>query len=276
MGDLLQHDYLQQRLQGILEWKNLTIENVYHSEPFTFEAMMEWLDTYGAPLIPYICDTGNYLRQAESAGKRIMFEAQLGALRDIDFGIYPFTSSSSTIAAYAPVGAGVPNLKLDRVIGVIKAYSSCVGEGPFTAEQFGEEAEALRAAGNEYGAATGRPRRVGPFDIVASRYGVLMQGASELALTKMDVLSYLEQIPVCVAYDVDGEKIDYFPIGDKLNKAKPVIEYLPGWKCDISGCRTMEELPIEARNYIAAIEKAMGCPITYISVGAKREAIIVL
>ena len=276
MGDLLQHDYLQQRLQGILEWKNLTIENVYHSEPFTLEAMMEWLDTYGAPLIPYICDTGNYLRQAESEGKRIMFEAQLGALRDIDFGIYPFTSSSSTIAAYAPVGAGVPNLKLDRVIGVIKAYSSCVGEGPFTAEQFGEEAEALRAAGNEYGAATGRPRRVGPFDIVASRYGVLMQGASELALTKMDVLSYLEQIPVCVAYDVDGEKIDYFPIGDKLNKAKPVIEYLPGWKCDISGCRTMEELPIEARNYIAAIEKAMGCPITYISVGAKREAIIVL
>lgn len=143
MGDLLQRDYLQQRLQGILEWKNLTIENVYHSQPFEFEEMMQWLDTYGAPLIPYIGDTGNYLRQAEAAGKRIMFEAQLGALRDIDFGIYPFTSSSSTIAAYAPVGAGVPNLKLDRVIGVINAYSSCVGEGPFTVELFGEEAEAL-------------------------------------------------------------------------------------------------------------------------------------
>lgn len=275
MGDLLQRDYLQQRLQGILEWKNLTIENVYHSQPFEFEEMMQWLDTYGAPLIPYIGDTGNYLRQAEAAGKRIMFEAQLGALRDIDFGIYPFTSSSSTIAAYAPVGAGVPNLKLDRVIGVIKAYSSCVGEGPFTVELFGEEAEALRAAGNEYGAATGRPRRVGPFDIVASRYGVLMQGASELALTKMDVLSYLDQIPVCVAYDVAGEKIDYFPIGDKLNKAKPVIEYLPGWKCDISGCRTLADLPQEARNYIDTIEKAMDCPITYISVGAQREAIII-
>ena len=237
--------------------------------------MMQWLDTYGAPLIPYVGDTGNYLRQAEAAGKHIMFEAQLGALRDIDFGIYPFTSSSSTIAAYAPVGAGVPNLKLDRVIGVIKAYSSCVGEGPFTVELFGEEAEALRAAGNEYGAATGRPRRVGPFDIVASRYGVLMQGASELALTKMDVLSYLDQIPVCVAYDVAGEKIDYFPIGDKLNKAKPVIEYLPGWKCDISGCRTLADLPQEARNYIDSIEKAMDCPITYISVGAQREAIII-
>jgi len=274
MGDLLSTQYMENRLEGILEWKNLTINGVYHSAPYTLDEMMEWLEKYGNPILPYICDTGAYLRKAAAADKRIMFEAQLGALRDIDFGTYPFTSSSSTIAAYAPVGAGVPGLKLDRVIGVMKAYSTCVGEGPFTAEMFGEEAEALRAAGREYGAATGRPRRVGGFDIVASRYGVLMQGADELALTKLDVLSYLDKIPVCVAYEINGERIHDFPVGDTLQKTKPVIEYVPGWQSDINRCRNLGELPKEAREYIATLEEAMNCPITYISVGAKREEII--
>lgn len=276
MGDLLHPDYLRERLSGILEWKNLTIKNVYGQKPYELQEILDWLAKYGDPLKDHICDTGIYLRKAAAEGKRIMFEAQLGALRDIDFGIYPFTSSSSTISAYAPIGAGVPGLKLDCVVGVIKAYSSCVGEGAFTCEMFGEEAEALRAAGGEYGAATGRPRRVGGFDIVASRYGVAMQGATELALTKMDVLSYMDKIPVVVAYDVDGKRVEEFPIGEDLNKAKPIIEYFPGWKgADITGCRTMEDLPQEARDYVLMIEKAMNCPVKYVSVGAKREEIIV-
>ncbi len=275
MGDLLHPEYLRQRLSGIMEWKNLTLEKVYGSSPYTLEDMLEWLDENGSPILEYICDTGAFLREAASSGKRIMFEAQLGALRDIDFGIYPYTSSSSTIAAYAPVGAGVPGLTLDNVIGVIKAYSSCVGEGPFTAEMFGEEAELLRAAGNEYGAATGRPRRVGGFDVVASRYGVTMQGAAELAITKLDVLSYLEQIPVVVAYDVAGKRLSDFPLGKDLEIAQPVIRYLPGWKCDISGCRSFDALPKEAQDYVKFIEKEMACPLTYISVGAEREAIII-
>ena len=203
-----------------------------------------------------------------------MFEAQLGALRDIDFGIYPFTSSSSTISAYAPIGAGIPGKKMDLCIGIMKAYSSCVGEGPFTCELFGKEAEALREAGGEYGAATGRPRRVGPFDVVASRYGVRMQGADELALTKMDVLSYLDKIPVCTAYDMGGIITHEFPFGDHLNEAKPVIEYVPGWQCDISGCRKKEDLPKEALDYVAYLEKAVGCKIRYVSVGPDRDAYI--
>ena len=205
-----------------------------------------------------------------------MFEAQLGALRDIDFGIYPYTSSSSTIAAYAPIGAGIPFQKLDKVIGVIKAYSSCVGEGPFTAEFFGEEADALRGAGAEFGAATGRPRRVGGFDVVASRYGVMVQGATELALTKLDVLSGMDKIPVCVAYEVDGEVTREFPTGERLLKAKPVYEYLPGFSGDISKCKKLEELPQAAIDYIRYIEREMNCPIAYVSVGAERSEYIAL
>ena len=205
-----------------------------------------------------------------------MFEAQLGALRDIDYGIYPFTSSSPTIAAYAPIGAGISNRKLDNAIGIMKAYSTCVGEGPFTAEMFGDEAEKLRAAGGEYGAATGRPRRVGPFDVVASKYGVRVQGCDELALTKLDVLSYMEKIPVCTAYEVDGQIVHEFPYGAKLNRAKPVVEYLDGWNCDVSKCRKPEDLPGEAKKYIAYLEKAVGCKIKYVSVGAARDEYIVL
>ena len=203
-----------------------------------------------------------------------MFEAQLGALRDIDFGIYPFTSSSSTIAAYAPIGAGVPNHKLDQVVGIMKAYSSCVGEGPFTCESFGEEAEKLREAGGEYGAATGRPRRVGPFDAVASRYGIRVQGCTEIALTKLDVLSYLEEIPICAQYELNGEIIDEFPYAAVLPEAKPVIRKVKGWNCDISKCRTKEDLPKEALDYIHLLEEMTGCSIRYVSVGAERDAYI--
>ncbi len=286
MGDLLHPEYLRERLSVILDWKLLTLEKVYDYqsivdengnrvfEDITFDSMMKWLTKYGEVLKPYICDTGKYLSDSAKAGKRIMFEAQLGALRDIDFGIYPYTSSSNVISAYAPVGAGIPNFKVNRTIGIMKAYSTCVGEGPFTAEMFGDEAEELRKAGGEYGAATGRPRRVGGFDVVASKYGVFAQGADEVALTKLDILSYCKQIPVCVAYEVDGKQIIDFPTGEALNKAKPVYEYLPGWNCDISGCRRAEDLPKAAYDYIKYIEKAVGTKISYVSVGADREAYI--
>ena len=203
-----------------------------------------------------------------------MFEAQLGALRDIDFGIYPYTSSSSTIAAYAPIGAGVPNLKLDKTIGIMKAYSSCVGEGPFTAEYFGEKAEKLRSAGGEYGAATGRPRRVGPFDVVASKYGIRCQGADEIALTKLDILSGHDEIEVCVAYELNGKTLTEFPFTDVLDECKPVFKKVKGWNCDISKCRKKEDLPKEALDYIRFLEESCECKISYVSVGAEREAYI--
>ena len=274
MGELLNKDLLYKRVKDIVEWKNLTVVGGYGAEAVKTEDMIAYFEAYGTKLAPFVCDTGDYLDKADKAGKNIMFEAQLGALRDIDFGIYPYTSSSSTIAAYAPIGAGVPNLQLDNSIGIMKAYSTCVGEGPFTAEWFGEEAEALRQAGAEYGAATGRPRRVGGFDVVASRYGVKMQGCTSIALTKLDVLSYMDKIPVCVAYDIDGERVDRFPIGVKLAKAKPIYEYLPGFHCDISGCRTVSDLPKEALDYVHYLEAAVGCRIKYVSVGPDRDAYI--
>lgn len=272
MGDLLHPEALRAEMKTILEWKNLTLKGVYGSDGMSYDEVMAWLDTYGGMFAPYVVDTGKYLTDAMNEGKRIMFEAQLGALRDIDFGIYPYTSSSSTIASYAPIGAGIPGAKLNCTIGIMKAYSSCVGEGPFTCELFGEEADRLREAGGEYGAATGRPRRVGGFDAVASRYGVRVQGADELALTKLDVLSYADRLPVCVAYDIDGERVEEFPTGERLNRAKPIYEYLDGWKCDISGCRSFSDLPKAARDYVNFIEKLSGGKITYISVGAEREA----
>ena len=271
IGELLEFDKLEKRIKGIIEWKNLTVENGYKHEAVEAEKMLDWLRTYGLPFKDYICDTTDYLTQAVSEGKSIMFEAQLGALRDIDFGIYPYTSSSSTIAAYAPIGAGIPGTALNEVIGIMKAYSSCVGEGPFTCELFGEEAEKLREAGGEYGAATGRPRRVGGFDVPASKYGVLLQGATCLALTKLDVLSCYDKIPVCVAYDVDGEITEKFPVGARLDRAKPVYEYVDGWQCDISACKSFGELPENAQKYIEYIQNKVSCPIKYVSVGAERE-----
>ena len=277
MGDLLHWDSLRDRLAGIIEWKNLTVEKGYGHEPVSLEEIMAWLETFGRPFAPYVCNTTEYLGSAIREGKSILFEAQLGALRDIDFGIYPYTSASTTLAAYAPIGAGIPYARLDESIGIMKAYSSCVGEGPFICELFGDEAEELRKAGGEYGAATGRPRRVGGFDVVASRYGTLMQGCSYIALTKLDVLSYLKEIPVCTAYELDGRKTGYFPSDiDELNAARPVYEYLPGFHCDISDCRRPEDLPREAMDYIRYIEKAINCPIRYVSVGPERDAYITL
>ncbi|MBQ2712279.1 MAG: adenylosuccinate synthase [Clostridia bacterium] len=274
MGDLFEVEALKEHLADVVEWKNLTVQKAYGAEAVTVEDMIAYLEEYGNVLKPFITDTGLYLNEAAKAGKRIMFEAQLGALRDIDFGIYPYTSSSSTIAAYAPIGAGVPNHKLDESIGIMKAYSTCVGEGPFTAEMFGAEAEELRAAGGEYGAATGRPRRVGGFDVPASRYGVRMQGADYLAITKLDVLSVMKKIPVVVAYDVDGERVTEFPTGAKLERAKPIIEYFDGWMTDIGDCRTLEDLPEAARVYVEYLAKAVECPVRYVSVGASREQYI--
>ena len=237
--------------------------------------LLEWLDRFGGQVRPYVADTGRYLRQAQAEGKSILFEGQLGALRDLDYGIYPYTTSSNTIAAYAPVGAGLPTAKIDEVVGVVKAYSSCVGEGPFTCEWFGEDAEKLREAGAEYGAKTGRPRRVGPIDLVATRYGVETQGATNIALTKLDILSYMAEIPVCAAYEIDGQITREFPFPALLEKAKPVMEYRSGWLCDISGARTWEELPQAAREYVEYVEQAIGCHIGYVSVGAERDSLII-
>ncbi len=276
MGELFEPDRLYSRAKEIVEWKNLTIEGGYHHAPITAEEIVEYFKTYGEPLKEYITDVGLYLNEAAKAGKKIMFEAQLGALRDVDYGIWPYTSSSLTIAAYAPIGAGVPNLKLDRSIGIMKAYSTCVGEGPFTAEYFGEEAEKLRAAGGEYGAATGRPRRVGPFDVVASSYGIRCQGADEVVLTKLDILSIYEEIEVCVAYELDGKRITDFPYPALLDRCKPVYEKVKGWHTDISKCRKKEELPKEALDYIAYLERACSCKITYVAVGPERDAVIKL
>ncbi|HCT68545.1 MAG TPA: adenylosuccinate synthetase, partial [Faecalibacterium sp.] len=213
----------------------------------------------------------------DAAGKKVLFEAQLGALRDIDFGIYPYTTSSNVIGAYAPIGAGIPGHKLTNSIGVMKAYSSCVGDGPFVTElaMTEEEKHALREAGHEYGAATGRPRRVGPIDLVASHYGVFCQGCDEVALTLLDVLDYMEKIPMVTGYKLtDGTITKRFPMGMALDTAQPVVEYLPGWHCDITAARKWEDLPQEARDYVEYLEKAIGCKITYISVGAEREAYI--
>ena len=273
-GELFYPDVLRARLKDLMEWKNLIIRGVYGAEPYTWEEIEAWLETSCEAIKPFICDTGAFLREAEENGKKILFEAQLGSLRDLDHGIYPMTTSSNTIAAYAPVGSGLPGVELDRIIGVVKAYSTCVGEGPFTCEMFGEEAEKLREAGGEYGAKTGRPRRVGPVDLVATRYGVEVQAATEIALTKLDVLSYMDEIPVCVKYELNGEETDRFPFPAALGACRPVIETVKGWKKDISGVRTWEDLPEEAKTYVQMIEKAIRCPIRWVSVGPERESII--
>ena len=274
-GELLHPQHLREHLKDLLEWKNLTLTKVYGAPAVTMDDLEIWLENYCEKIKPYICDTGAFLRDAQKAGKKILFEAQLGALRDLDYGIHPYTTSSNAIAAYAPVGSGLPSVKLDAVVGVVKAYSSCVGEGPFTCEMFGAEAEALREAGAEYGAKTGRPRRVGPLDIVATRYGVQVQGATNIALTKLDVLSYMDQIPVCAHYELDGKVIDEFPFPALLAEAKPVMEYKEGWKCDISGVRTWEDLPQAAKDYVTYVEEQIGCHIGYVSVGPERDSIIV-
>ena len=273
-GELFYPEELQEHLRDLLEWKNLTLEKVYSARPYTMTYLEQWLMDYCEPLKPYIKNTSKWLKEADEAGKKILFEAQLGALRDLDYGIHPYTTSSNPIAAYAPVGSGYPKARIDRVIGVVKAYSTCVGEGPFVSEMFGEEADKLREAGQEYGAKTGRPRRVGALDLVATRYGVEMQSATEIALTKLDVLSYMDEIPVCTQYLVNNEITDEFPFPAALKDAKPVLTSVPGWKKDISGIRRFEDLPKEAQNYVLLIEKSTGCFVKYVSVGPERESII--
>ncbi len=274
-GELFHPEELREHLAELLAWKNLTLTGVYGAEPVTADEIGRWVRDFCEPLKPFVRDTGRILREAAANGKSILFEAQLGALRDIDYGIVPYTTSSNTLAAYAPIGAGLPTLKIDEVVGVVKAYSTCVGEGPFVCELFGAEADKLREAGAEYGAKTGRPRRVGPLDLVATRYGVEMQGATALALTKLDVLSDLDEIPVCVGYEIGGQVTDRFPFPTELAGAKPVFETVPGWGCDLSGARKWEELPAAARAYVTMLEEAVGCPVTYISVGPERESLVV-
>ena len=273
-GELFYPEELRAHLADLMEWKNLTLTKVYGAAPYTMEMLEEWLQNYCEKIKPHVCDTGLLLKQAQKDGKNILFEAQLGSLRDLDYGIHPYTTSSNTTAAFAPIGSGCPSAKIEDVVGVVKAYSSCVGEGPFTCEMFGDEAEELRKAGFEYGAKTGRPRRVGPFDAVATRYGVEVQAATEIALTKLDVLSYMDKIPVCTHYKLNGEIIDRFPFPSALKDAEPVIEYFEGWKCDITGVRKWDDLPKAAQAYVEYIEKTIECRISYVSVGAERDSII--
>ena len=274
-GELFYPDRLKNHLADLLEWKNLTLVNVYGAKPYTMEMLDMWIKDYCEKIKPFICDTAKFMKDALKKDKKIMFEAQLGSLRDLNCGIYPYTTSSNTTAAFAPVGAGAPGVKIDDIIGVVKAYSTCVGEGPFISELHGDEASDLREAGEEYGAKTGRPRRVGAFDTVATRYGVQVQAATEIALTKLDVLSYMDKIPVCTHYYINEQITDEFPFPAALAEAKPVIEYMDGWKCDISHIRSWEDLPRNARSYIQFIEEKINCPVTYISVGPERDSIIV-
>lgn len=274
-GELFYLEELKEHLFELAEWKNLTLTNVYGAKPYTTEMLDKWVSEYCEKIKPYICDTAEFLSKAQNDGKNILFEAQLGSLRDLDYGIYPYTTSSNTIVAYAPVGSGIPTAKVDDIIGVVKAYSTCVGEGPFVCEIFGLEAKRLRETGNEYGAKTGRPRRVGPIDLVATKYGAYVQAATAIALTKLDVLSYMNEIPICTNYVVNGKLTDKFPFPTALKNAKPQMEYFKGWKCDISKIRTWDDLPIEAKEYVEYIEKFVGIPVKYISVGPERESIII-
>lgn len=276
MRDLLEKDTLTEKVRELVEWKNMLMNKGYGASKIDVLETVCWLNENSKEIVQHICDVTIFLNKAADEGKKIMFEAQLGALRDIDFGIYPYTSSSSTLAAYAPLGSGIPAKKTDKVIGIMKAYSSCVGEGPFVCEMEGDDAMSLREAGAEFGATTGRPRRVGGFDVVASKYGVMLQGPSEIALTKLDVLHYMEEIPVCVAYDIDGQITTDFPTGERLLRSKPVYEFLKGFRRNISGCRKESDLPDAALEYIRYIESAVGCKIKYVSVGPKREDIIIL
>ena len=275
LGDLLylQEPSVRQRLRTILDSKNEIMTKLYGESFLSEEEYFHWCEDQARYFAPYICDTGRWLKQVAD-GKNILLEAQLGAMRDIDQGIYPFTSSSSTLAAYAPIGAGIPGARLDHVVGVLKAYSTCVGAGPFAAEKAMSEQwnENLREAGGEYGAATGRSRRVGPFDAVASRYGLACQQADRIALTKLDVLSGLETIPLIDDYRIGGETVRDFPADARLEMAEPVVTELPGWQCDISGCRSWQELPENAWHYVEALENSMGQSIDLISVGADRSA----
>ena len=268
---------LREKIRNVCEIKNVLLKTLYHKpeldENEIFSTMME----YKKMIEPYVCHVSTYLNQALKDGKRILLEGQLGSLKDTDHGIYPMVTSSSTLAGFGSVGAGIPPYEITDIITVVKAYSSAVGAGAFVSELFGDEAEELRRRGGdggEYGATTGRPRRVGWFDAVATRYGCMMQGATEVVLTVLDPLGYLDEIPICVGYEIDGKETTDFPNTTELNRAKPVLKNLPGWKCDIRGIREYDKLPAECRAYIDEVERQIGVPITMVSNGPGREEII--
>ena len=271
-------DYLKEKIARTLEVKNATLKNLYNKPPISVDEIFNKLMEYRDALAPYVADTFTFLHDACKDGKNILLEGQLGSLKDTDFGIYPMVTSSNTIAGYGAVGAGgIPPYEIKDIVTVVKAYSSAVGAGEFVSEIFGEEADELRRRGGdggEFGATTGRPRRMGWLDLVATRYGCRVQGATQVAFTVLDVLGYLDEIPVCVGYELDGEEIDYFPSTTKLKRCKPILKKLPGWKCDISGIKNYEDLPENCRNYIEFAEKEIGVPITMVSNGPAREDII--
>lgn len=268
---------LKDKISRVIASKNVLLEYLYKKPLLTVDEVYETLMEYKAIVEPYVCDVSAYLHEAIKAGKTILLEGQLGTLKDPDHGIYPMVTSSSTLAAYGAIGAGIPPYEIKQIVTVVKAYSSAVGAGEFVSEIFGDEADELRRRGGdggEYGATTGRPRRMGWFDCVASKYGCRMQGTTDVAFTVLDVLGYLDEIPVCVGYDIDGEVTTDFPTTAKLKKAKPVYEVLPGWKTDIRGIKNYEDLPENCRNYIEFIEKEIGYPITMVSNGPGRHDII--
>ncbi len=277
VSELFDEELLQEKAVRICEQKNVLLEHLYHKPLLKPEELLKELHEYREMIAPYVCDVSDYLHEAMKEGKEILLEGQLGSLKDPDHGIYPMVTSSSTLAAYGAIGAGIPPYEIQKIITVCKAYSSAVGAGAFVSEIFGEEADELRKRGGdggEFGATTGRPRRMGWFDCVASRYGCRIQGTTDVAFTVLDVLGYLEEIPVCVGYEIDGEVTTEFPTTAKLQKAKPVLEILPGWNCDIRGIRKYEELPENCRKYIEYIEGKLGFPITLISNGPGRDDII--
>ena len=277
VSELFDEELLREKCQRVCEIKNVLLEHLYHKPLLNADELFDELISYREMIRPYVCDVSSYLYHAIKEGKNILLEGQLGSLKDPDHGIYPMVTSSSTLAAYGAIGAGIAPYEIKNITTVVKAYSSAVGAGAFVSEIFGEEAEELRhrgGDGGEYGATTGRPRRVGWFDAVATRYGCRIQGTTEAAFTVLDVLGYLDEIPVCIGYEIDGEVTREFPTTAKLEKAKPVFTRLPGWKCDIRGIKNYEELPENCRRYIEFIEKEIETPITMVSNGPGREDII--
>ena len=277
VSELFDDEILKEKIERVCIQKDVLLEHLYHKPAIDKAELLETLHEYRDMIAPYVCDTALFIQEAIKAGKTVLLEGQLGTLKDPDFGIYPMVTSSSTLAAYGAIGAGIPPYEIKDIIAVVKAYSSAVGAGEFVSEIFGGEADELRhrgGDGGEYGATTGRPRRMGWFDAVASRYGVRMQGATQVSLTVLDVLGYLDELPICVGYEIDGKVTRDFPVTAELKKAKPVYEKLPGWKCEIKGIRKYEELPENCRKYIEFIEKELGVPVTMVSNGPGREDII--
>ena len=277
VSELFDEELLKEKVVRIAETKNVLLEHLYHKPLINPDELLETLHEYRDTIAPYVCDVSSYLDQAIKEGKTILLEGQLGTLKDPDHGIYPMVTSSSTLAAYGAIGAGIPPYEIKQIVTVFKAYSSAVGAGAFVSEIFGDEADELRRRGGdggEFGATTGRPRRMGWFDCVASKYGCRLQGTTDVAFTVLDVLGYLDEIPVCVGYEIDGEVTTDFPTTAKLEKAKPVLKNLPGWKCDIRGIRKYEDLPENCRKYVEFIEEQIGYPITMVSNGPGRDDII--